>query len=382
VSSYLTLASCIRLIRHNTTSSASRLTPRQADAEASENFIAQATSKSPSQLLQQPERDTHIYDNNPAIQFSTQSISALHARIGLPSSFPLATLERCLTDPSTQTDHTLHNEALSVVGAGLLEYYVTEYLCVRWPRLTIKTQGAALWAYTGESALARIAKEWGVESQSTEDKKRLGKGKQKNVDSETPRLLVRPPIKEDGKEAEVGHEMEWEVREQMRMGWVDRNGKSLGEWDDVNRYQLLALQRFVQALVGGVYVHSVLPRSLYPPLSRHPIISSPLQPVSSSQFSCCSFSNFLGHHNHRIIHKSPLPNPHPPTPLNPLQPPFPLPTRHPPLRKTQNPPPHIPSPRRKRSLHPFPNLRRRRLFRARETRGRSGRKYEGGESTG
>jgi len=197
-----------------------------------------------------------------------QNISALHARIGLPASFPLATLERCLTDPSTQTDHNIHNEALSVLGAGLLEYYVTEYLCVRWPRLTIKTQGAALWAYTGESALARIAKEWGVQSQSTEDRKFGSKGKRRGPDTETPRLLVTPPKEQDGEDRGLGKEMEWEVREQMKMGWVDRTGKNLGEWDDDNRYQLLALQRFVQALVGGVYVHSVSP----PPFTPSPFI--------------------------------------------------------------------------------------------------------------
>ena len=157
-------------------------------------------------------------------------------------------------------DHNLHNEALSVVGAGLLEYYVTEYLCVRWPRLAMKTQGAALWAYTGESALARIAREWGVQSQSSEERKRKVKGRERRVDMEieAPKLVVKPPGKEGSTEAKwLGKNMEWEVREQMRMGWVDRTGKSLGEWDDENQYQLFGLQRFVQALVGGVYVHSV-----------------------------------------------------------------------------------------------------------------------------
>ena len=255
----MTVALCIRLIRHNTTSTSVGLSPRQADTEASENFIQQATSKPAGQLLSRPERDTQFYDNKPAIKFSSQSISALHARIGLPSSFPLTSLERCLTDPSTQDDHNLHNEALSVVGAGLLEYYVTEYLCVRWPRLSIKTQGAALWAYTGESALARLAREWGVQSQSTEDKRPLTKRKQEDSETEAPTLLVRPQKEEKGEKQEAVKELEWEVREQMKLGWVDRTGKRVGEWDDGNRYQLLALQRFVQALVGGVYVHTVLP---------------------------------------------------------------------------------------------------------------------------
>lgn len=182
-------------------------------------------------------------------------------------------------------DHQLHNEALSVVGAGLLEYYVTEYLCVRWPRLAMKTQGAALWGYVGESVLARIAREWGVHSQSSEEKKRKIKGKEReDTETDTPKLVVRPPTKDGSPEEKLlGREMEWEVREQMKMGWVDRTGKSLGEWDDENQYQLLALQRFVQALVGGVYVHSVRPaipnipshRSIMRYISYIPLIHVP-----------------------------------------------------------------------------------------------------------
>jgi dsRNA-specific ribonuclease len=231
---------------------------RRSDQLAEENFVAKATSKSTSSLLKTPQRDTHNYDKKPAVQFTSPAISALHARIGLPSSFPLSTLGRCLTDPSMERNHALHNEALSVIGSGLLEYYVSEYLCIRWPRLPMKTQLAALWAFTGESALARIAKEWGVQSQTTTPAKR--------GQFEAPNLLVKTPTAEEKKwNHDMELNMEWEIREQARQGWLEpRGGKSgrrtLSNLDDKEyekRFVLFALQRFVQSLVGGVYIHSV-----------------------------------------------------------------------------------------------------------------------------
>lgn len=173
-----------------------------------------------------------------------------------------------------QKDHNLHNEALSVVGAGLLEYYVSEYLCVRWPRLPMKTQLAALWAFTGESALARIAKEWGVypETQRVENRKGSGKkGLEKQDDDAL--LVVKTPSTKGGKwdhDTEVN--MEWEIREQARQGWLEpKAGKirkgflnNLDDKEYEKRFVLFALQRFVQSLVGGVYIHSVPPSFPFP----------------------------------------------------------------------------------------------------------------------
>jgi dsRNA-specific ribonuclease len=141
-----------------------------------------------------------------------------------------------------EEDHALHNEALSQIGAGLLEYYVSEYLCVRWPRLPMKTQLAALWAYTGESALTRIAREWGIE------------------------LYRRKVDSSKNRKAKLGPDFEWEVREQAKQGWLEPRGRStsnrflsiLDEKDYENRIVLFAMQRCVQSIVGGVYLHSVL----------------------------------------------------------------------------------------------------------------------------
>ena len=252
---------CLRLVQRRNVSGGGE---REIDRKAEENFVENATSKSVTELLSNPQRDTHSYDRKPAVRFSIPVISALHARIGLPPSFPLRTLTRCLTDPSVETDHKLHNEALSEIGSGLLEYYVSEYLCVRWPRLPMKTQLAALWAYTGESALTRIAREWGIESQRPETP---GTKRGPHSIEASPRLMVDPPKKPDDElNNDLDRKLEWEIREQARQGWLEPRGaartnrflKSLDEKEYEKRFILFALQRCVQSLVGGVYVHSVL----------------------------------------------------------------------------------------------------------------------------
>lgn len=313
----LILAMCLRIVQRRC------LSGREIDQNAEENFNQKATSKSVSHLLKNPQRDIHNYDKKPSIQFSSPAISALHARIGLPPAFPLTTLGRCLTDPSMEQDHSLHNEALSVVGSGLLEYYVSEYLCVRWPRLPMKTQLAALWAFTGESALARIARDWGVQSQT---KTKWGEKQNPNDFDNSPKLLVNTPSTKGEKENyDLDKNMEWEIREQARQGWLEPRGKlarkgflnNLDDKDYEKRFVLFALQRFVQSLVGGVYIHAV------PPLTFKFLIS--------------------GHNVHSNIYKSPHSLANITSPLNPPYPPISSSRTNPSLRTSSNPPPNIPS---------------------------------------
>jgi hypothetical protein len=205
----------------------------------------------------------------PPIQFDAPAISALHARIGLPAAFPLSTLRRCLTDPSMETDHARHNEALSVVGSGLLEYYLAEYLCVRWPRLPMKTQLAALWAYVGESALARIAKEWGVKTHILVKRKAHEPLQEHGIEGDDPQLVLQPPTTAEKAAATEFDEqlLEYEVREQARLGWLEPRARpvrrgfvnKMEDTDYEKRFVLFAMQRFVQSLVGSVFVHSVHP---------------------------------------------------------------------------------------------------------------------------
>jgi hypothetical protein len=193
-------------------------------------------------------------------------LAALHARIGLPASVPLSTLRRCLRDPSLEQEHTAHNEALSVLGSGLLEYYVAEYLCVRWPRLPMSTQLSALWAYTGESALARVAREWGVKS-------RIVRAGMQDLEERDVELVVATPgsAEEKATRSYVEDKLEYEVKEQVKAGWIEGRHRKAGGFgnkvqdeDYEKRFVLFAMQRFVQSLVGGVLVHSVRTQTLPP----------------------------------------------------------------------------------------------------------------------
>ncbi|KAI9890748.1 MAG: hypothetical protein M1814_003678 [Vezdaea aestivalis] len=90
-------------------------------------------------------------------------LAALHARLLLPSKFPLLTLSRCLLH-STANSYTGHNNvALAVLGSDLLAYWTSESIICRFPRLPVAVIQAAMSAYIGDNALGVLCKEWGVE---------------------------------------------------------------------------------------------------------------------------------------------------------------------------------------------------------------------------
>lgn len=251
------VAVCLRLLqRRNLTGEPSQ--------SAEQNYNLNTTSTNPRHIAANSQRDVHASDPKTSpTRLSASALSALHARIGLSSSFPMQTLTRCLTDPSMEGNHSLHNEALSVIGTGLLEYYVSEYLCVRWPRLPMKTQLAALWAFTGESALARIAREWGVQSEGATNHRE--KQDFPRYDGSVAVHVNIPKTEAEKLAHETGLNMEWEIREQERLGWIEprrkNRRKGVLSTTEKNEYEklfkLFALQRFVQSVVGGIYVHMV-----------------------------------------------------------------------------------------------------------------------------
>ncbi|KAF1811552.1 ribonuclease III [Eremomyces bilateralis CBS 781.70] len=103
---------------------------------------------------------------SPLVQRSLSSpkLSALHARLSLPSRFPIQTLARALVTPSADPNPQFNNAALETLGSDLLGYYTSEYLLCHYPRIPIAILFAAQSAYVGSTALATIAKEWGVET--------------------------------------------------------------------------------------------------------------------------------------------------------------------------------------------------------------------------
>jgi dsRNA-specific ribonuclease len=94
---------------------------------------------------------------------TSAKLSALHARLLLPSSLPLETLARCLVDASADKSPRFNNASLAVLGHDLLSYYTSEYLVAQYPRLPLAVIFAAMYAYVGPRALAAITREWGVE---------------------------------------------------------------------------------------------------------------------------------------------------------------------------------------------------------------------------
>lgn len=98
---------------------------------------------------------------------SSAKLSALHARLTLPSRLPIESLARALIDTTADADPTRNNRAFSVLGADLLSYYTSEYIICQFPRLPLAVVFAAMNAYCGPKALAMITREWGVQPAAT-----------------------------------------------------------------------------------------------------------------------------------------------------------------------------------------------------------------------
>ncbi|QSL64061.1 hypothetical protein MERGE_000216 [Pneumocystis wakefieldiae] len=95
---------------------------------------------------------------------------ALHARLKLGPQFPNVTLVKTFLDfgVTNGLGPVPNNRHLFTLGTCITEYFVSEYLMVRWPRLPYKIMKAALSGYCGTKALARIGLEWGLETSNKE----------------------------------------------------------------------------------------------------------------------------------------------------------------------------------------------------------------------
>ncbi|OJJ49886.1 hypothetical protein ASPZODRAFT_128445 [Penicilliopsis zonata CBS 506.65] len=102
---------------------------------------------------------------SPPVEAARESakLAALHARLYLPSRFPLETLARTLVHASADPNADFNNQSLATLGDDLLAYYATEHLLCTYPRLPLTVVFAAMYAYVGKKTLAAMAREWGVE---------------------------------------------------------------------------------------------------------------------------------------------------------------------------------------------------------------------------
>ncbi|GMM31509.1 mitochondrial 54S ribosomal protein YmL3 [Martiniozyma asiatica (nom. inval.)] len=83
------------------------------------------------------------------------SLLALHSRLRLPKQISTTHLANSLQQSNPQ----------SVLGAGLLSYYVTEHLIAKYPRLPLSLLKHATDAYIGDAPLFDVAKNsWGIEA--------------------------------------------------------------------------------------------------------------------------------------------------------------------------------------------------------------------------
>ncbi|OLL23789.1 54S ribosomal protein L3, mitochondrial [Neolecta irregularis DAH-3] len=92
------------------------------------------------------------------------TISALHSRLKLPSSFSKSLLARTLVDPTSEAAKAYpHNKHLARSGTVIAGYLVSEYLVSRYPRLPYDVLTAGLQAFAGVPVLHQVGREWGVE---------------------------------------------------------------------------------------------------------------------------------------------------------------------------------------------------------------------------
>ena len=95
---------------------------------------------------------------------SSAKLSALHARLALPSKLPLQTLARTLIDRTADSDPQSNNDGLAHLGNDLLGYYMAEHLLCNYPRLPLVVLYAAQNAYVGPQSLRTVAEGWGMEA--------------------------------------------------------------------------------------------------------------------------------------------------------------------------------------------------------------------------
>ncbi|KAL8921318.1 MAG: hypothetical protein Q9172_004091 [Xanthocarpia lactea] len=94
---------------------------------------------------------------------NSAKLAALHARLSFTPRLPIETLARCLVDATADPNPDFNNTSLALLGRDLYNYYTSEAILCRYPRLPTAVVFAALSAYVGPRTLTQITKEWGVE---------------------------------------------------------------------------------------------------------------------------------------------------------------------------------------------------------------------------
>ncbi|KAK3943851.1 ribonuclease 3 [Diplogelasinospora grovesii] len=107
--------------------------------------------------------DTSYPSPAPERALQSAKLAALHARLSLSPKIPLQTLARTLVDASADGNPQFNNSNLAFVGQTLINYHVTEWLMVRYPRLPMSIIFSAMQGYAGDKPLHQVARSWGIE---------------------------------------------------------------------------------------------------------------------------------------------------------------------------------------------------------------------------
>lgn len=214
-------------------------------------------------------RYQHLPSPPPSTARQSARLSALHARLHLPSRLPLETLARCLIDTTADKHPAYNNDSLGILGEDILGYHALEIVLCQYPRLPTAVLIAAMKAYVGKPALAALAKEWGIE---------IAAAPGGEVDSGLLQYKRKPP---GNAEAEEGtgflvKDLQQEREEKKRRPWrvgitsLTTSDAYLDEQD--SKYSVVqeegytsldtdgikhetACQNFVHAVFGAVYLH-------------------------------------------------------------------------------------------------------------------------------
>ncbi|KTW30612.1 hypothetical protein T552_00328 [Pneumocystis carinii B80] len=160
---------------------------------------------------------------------------ALHARLKLGPQFPNATLVKTFLDfkVTNGLGPVPNNRPLFTLGTCITEYFVTEYLMARWPRLPCKIMNAALSGYCGTKALSKIGLEWGLET-SNKEVNVVPKSSKNELDN-----------------------VFFEVLSEARNGKLVFKKRSLHDCSSsmYNKHLEKVVSRMVLSVIGGVYLH-------------------------------------------------------------------------------------------------------------------------------
>ncbi|KAK1834344.1 ribonuclease III domain-containing protein [Podospora conica] len=137
----------------------------QPASRRAQSTAATAVWQTPERPHEPPAFDpTELPSPLPERALQSAKLAALHARLSLPQKIPLQTLARTLVDASADSNLQFNNANLAFVGQTLINYHVTEWIMVRYPRLPMSIVWEAVRGFAGEKALFDVAKSWGVES--------------------------------------------------------------------------------------------------------------------------------------------------------------------------------------------------------------------------